>query len=213
MSVLNKKPFIQLLLDTLSSEEKSALFQLLIYGIGLAMILPLVGAAYLKEIILDFKISKNIKDGITLGIILIVVTILYGLITELFLPETAPNENESTIRSLVSASPVVMGIVIILIGPIYEEVVYRFGLFKTISQVNKPLAYIATAIIFGSIHFTFKSDPNEMLTELVQLPSYIMSGLILAYAYDRNKSLSTSIIAHVFNNTFAFISSLLIGLS
>lgn len=201
------------LFPNLSKNEENALFQLLVYGIGLAMILPLVGTIYLKEIIIDFKISKNIKDGITLGIILILTTMLYNLIAGFFMLETAPNENESAIRTLVNASPVIMGLAIIIIGPIYEEIVYRFGLFRTINNVNKPLAYIATAVIFGLIHFTVKNDPNEMINELIQLPSYIISGLILAYAYDRNKSLSTSIIAHVINNTFAFISAVMIGLS
>jgi len=200
------------LFPNLLKEEVLALSQTLIYGIGLAIILPLVGIKYLKEIIFDFKYTKNIKDGITLGIILLVTTMLYGLITGFFVKDTVPNDNETTIRTLVSVSPVMMGITLVILGPVYEEIVYRFGLFRTIKSINRPLAYIATAVVFGLIHFTFKSDPNEMINELIQLPSYIISGLILAYAYDRNESLSTSIIAHMINNIFAFLSALIVGL-
>ena len=66
-------------------------------------------------------------------------------------------------------------------------------------------------VLFALIHFSFdNATAQEWVIELANLPSYMIAAAILCYAYDRNDSLATSIIAHIFNNAYSVLMTLLI---
>ena len=46
---------------------------------------------------------------------------------------------------------------------------------------------------------------QELIDELIALPSYIISGVVMALAYTNEDSIATSIIAHMTNNFIAFV--------
>ena len=58
---------------------------------------------------------------------------------------------------------------------------------------------------------SFSSDNVDIVRELLLLPPYMFSGIILAYAYDKTDNLSTSTAIHALNNlissNFKFFSS------
>ena len=118
------------------------------------------------------------------------------------------NANEASIDSTTSLYPFLSIVIFGIVGPICEEFTYRVGLFTFIKKYNRVAAYLITALVFGLLHFTFNID--TIVTELINLPSYIVSGLLLCYFYDY-KGFGASTIAHITNNLFALLMQLILS--
>lgn len=165
---------------------------------------------FIKSILQHFKKWENYIFGIGYGVTLIVVTMLYSLLISQ-LVNVSDNANQQTAQNLTKAFPFLALIFLGFIGPICEELTYRLGLFSLLKRINKFLPYILVPIIFGFIHFDFTCFGTEtMVNELVNVPSYIIAGLILSLAYS-HKGLACSTTAHIINNVFSLI-MILIGI-
>ena len=115
------------------------------------------------------------------------------------------NTNEEAAESMILAFPALSIIVLGILGPVCEEITYRYGLFSLLDKKSKILAYILTPLVFAIIHFDFGGD---MIIELLNLPSYIIAGVLLSLAYDKF-GFHTAVIAHVINNLYAIIVTLI----
>lgn len=189
----------------------SVMLNYAVYITTFLIILFILGEKIFRKIILEFKISQNIKDGIVFGIILVTSTVLYNNFIRIIFPNVTENQNEESVRSIIGLNPLLSAFVIAIIGPVVEEFTYRFGLFGSIRKKSRVLAYLATIIIFALIHFNFANESmSQWINELLNLPGYMLAAFILSYAYDRNQNLSVSIIAHVFNNGFSVLMTLLL---
>ena len=162
-----------------------------------------------KDIIDCFKnLNKFSKwaQGFGFGFLLLVVSAAVSALMMLFY-DGGVNNNETGVRSITEVYPLLPILIMGIIGPFVEEFTYRVGLFNLVRRWNRYVAYIATAIIFGLIHFDFAS--TDMLNEFMNLPSYIVSGLMLCYFYDYG-GFECSFIAHATNNLFALIIQLIL---
>lgn len=169
------------------------------------------------ELFRSFRSYKGFLAGAIGGIAIIGATYLYGfIINSIFLaagmPIPGPNQNEQTIRKMVTAFPALCLIVFGLIGPFTEEIGYRVGIFGFFSRLGKWAAYLLSALIFGLVHFDVTilfdaSAQSRAAIELANLPSYIGAGLGLAFLYDRF-GLSASYTAHTLNNVFSLVYTL-----
>lgn len=156
--------------------------------------------------------------GIGGGIALLGVSLTYGLLADALmkLANIVPsvNENESAVRAMVQGFPVLSIFLFGIIGPFCEEITYRVGLFGFTSRLGKILAYIISSLIFAFIHFgwttLFGGTRDDILIELINIPSYIIAGLGLALLYDRC-GFCASFLAHVTNNMVSVISNLIVG--
>ena len=144
--------------------------------------------------------------GLGFGFLLMIASSAVTAFMNLF-QQVGENANESAIDSITTSFPVLSVIVFGLLGPICEEFTYRVGLFSFLKKYNRIAAYLGTAIVFGFLHFTF--NPSTIITELINLPSYIVAGLLLCYFYDY-KGIGASTVAHMTNNLFAIISQLVL---
>ena len=96
-------------------------------------------------------------------------------------------------------------------APILEEVTYRYFLFGGMAKYDRKWAIIVSGFIFMSVHAvaSFVNDVDNIVRELLLLPPYMFSGMVLAYAYDKSENLATSSIIHSLNNLISFILCLL----
>ena len=183
----------------------SDLLTITAYMISITMLFCLIGRTCFDKLVTELKKHKNIIYGIAIGVIIVTVTILYNLVVNELI-KTGSNINEQAVESLTVRRPFEAFLVIVIIAPIFEEYIYRFGLFGFFKKKNRFLAYLFTILIFALIHFNISSDPTEMFNELLNLPSYLIAAAILSYAYDKY-DISVSIYAHMFNNLIAFVST------
>lgn len=178
----------------------------IIFGIML-----LITNSDITKITNDFKKGSTWILGIGFGFLMMIVSSAVSLIFKSMAPSTGVNSNEQAVDTMTSLYPFLATIVFGFLGPICEEFTYRAGLFNILKRFNRILAYIGVALIFGLIHFNFQAfGIDEIVTELVNIPSYIVSGLLLCYFYDYG-GLGASILAHITNNFVAVLLQILMG--
>lgn len=175
-----------------------------LFGIIVAIIAP-----QFTKILDSIKTKKGRLFGLFFGFALLLITSAVSSVFNL-IPHAGVNDNESSIQAISSSYPVLSIIVFGFLGPICEEFTYRVGLFSLIRKRRRVPAYIITCLVFGLIHFNFGS--SDIVNELINIPSYIVAGLLLCYFYEY-KGLSASIIAHVINNLFAIILPMILSMS
>ena len=164
---------------------------------------------------------RTIVIGIKFAAIMILASAVYGMIQtglfELMGITEAVNANQGAIDGITESAWWLSAILVVFMAPVVEELAYRLGLYSLLKRKNKWLALIATATVFGAIHFNwFAFDVSQygienLMIELVNLPSYIIAGLILCLAYDE-WGIGASTIAHMSYNAFVLITSLLLSL-
>ena len=160
----------------------------------------------IKKFLPAFKNWKAYLVGFGLGAGIIVFDIFYINFVNLFYTATTSG-NEDNVRSVIDLYPIASVFIFGLVGPLCEELTYRVGLFGLLKRVNRVLAYIATGLIFGLLHFDWTGD---LINELIFLPSYIVPGVVLSLAYDLF-DLPCSWTAHAVNNLYAVIGHIIVS--
>ena len=151
-----------------------------------------------KKVKNDFKNWLGFIVGVGFGIGLIMFSIIYTQIVNLFY-ESEINENEEALRSFITVYPITSLIFLGIIGPICEEFTYRIGLFGVLKK-PKWLAYVIGTLVFALAHFSFTSE--NMINELINLPVYVFSGFMMCLVYDKF-GLAGSLTAHTVNNIYS----------
>lgn len=175
------------------------------------IILTAIMWPFLNLLFFEFTQKKSWIYGVLGGIALIGTSFIYSLIVSTFY-ETSGNANQLVVNSMVHYYPLPCLLLIGIIGPVVEEFAYRVGLFSFLSRINRYLAYILTILIFAFIHFNFQfANVDELINELINIPSYVIAGIILCYVYEKS-SFAGSTIAHVINNAYGVIMMILANL-
>ena len=89
-----------------------------------------------------------------------------------------------------------------LIGPIFEEVLFRGAILRTLNRYNRYFAIIASALIFGLFHLYLEQGAHAFVL-----------GLVLAYASLKTDSLMVPILLHIFHNTLTTFTSFSMSLT
>lgn len=183
------------------------------YFVTLGAMVLIINSNDIFNFLRPFKKKRTYLYGIAYGLILVIVSSFVSTIMSFLTSNTSVNNNESGINSITISFPILSIIVFGILGPICEEITYRVGLFSSISRKLKFVwAYIITILIFGLIHFDFTALFSDNLSSLIiefsNLPTYLVSGLLLCYFYHK-EGFGVSSIAHIFNNMLSLILTLL----
>ncbi len=185
----------------LNSNQVSIMLNLITYSTLFVGILGLLW----KDIVVVLKSFKRLRAialGLAYGVAVMTSVIIYNLIIIFSGIEMSDNQNESAIVTMMTSYPIMSLIAFVILGPIVEEMTYRLGLFSLVHRFNRPLAYVVTMLVFGVIHMSF--NQATIINELINLPSYIIAGTILTYAYER-EGFAVSTYAHITNNLISFL--------
>ena len=182
----------------LISINSSAAINFALYLLLLGIVL-IVANKDLVKCFAAFKKSKTWIQGLAFGFLLMIVSAALNSVIQLIFP-TGQNNNETGLDSITDVYPLLSLFIFGLVGPFVEEITYRIGLFGTIKKRNKIAAYLGTALVFGLIHFDFGA--SNLAVEFANLPSYVISGLLLCYFYDYG-GFEVSFLAHATNNFVA----------
>ena len=188
--------------------QVDGVLQFATYAIAILITFLLLGVPTIKLIFSKYKLGSKYGKGAMYGGILLGAQTIYSILSTAIFGEIDANVNQNTIIELTRNAPLLMGIATVIFAPFFEEITYRYGLFGSIYKKNRILAYIASLTIFGLIHFDFtcftSGNIDLIKVELINLPSYLIAGFILCFAYDKEKTLITPIMAHAMNNFVAF---------
>ncbi len=163
-----------------------------------------------KEIRVNF--INNIKKTSTyktvfIGFILfLVLSIILGLIVQIFGISIVESENQKQIVDLANkGNPLLFFLSVVVVAPILEEIVFRYSLVGLIEQFItykrlKFIPYLLAAIIFGMLHDTTVFT-NFSVESLILFLRYLLPSLVIVSVYYiSDKNLISVILVHaVFN--------------
>lgn len=116
------------------------------------------------------------------------------------------NVNDNTIAQMTSQNYVLMSVGTVLLVPVVEETLYRGVVFGQLYRRNPAIGYIASTVIFASLHvvgYIGLYDPLQLLLCFVQ---YIPAGICLAWTYVRSDTIWTPILIHITINQIGMLS-------
>ncbi|MBR3575542.1 MAG: CPBP family intramembrane metalloprotease [Lachnospiraceae bacterium] len=116
------------------------------------------------------------------------------------------NANTENVISMVKENPVMMGFMACFYGPILEELLYRYTAFGLIRNRSRALAYIVSTLLFGFQHIAVAAIYGGDLIQLINMPEYIIAGLIFAFLYDKTENICVPVGAHILANSFGLLS-------
>ncbi|MFT4257333.1 MAG: type II CAAX endopeptidase family protein [Pseudoxanthomonas sp.] len=114
--------------------------------------------------------------------------------------------NLEPIRQALAASPLLMGVVVVLLAPAYEELLFRRVLFGKLWAAGWPkLGMALSGAAFAFMHEMPGTDPATWPATGLLLLVYGAMGAAFAWLYRRTGTLYAAIAAHALNNGIALL--------
>lgn len=149
-----------------------------------------------KQKLSNFKFTFKPKETIdTIGMMYFFnyfIGIIGTFFSKLGLPDTSPDLwlNNDVLYD------VFIFISVVILAPIFEELIFRGMILRTLSKYNKTFAIVITSLLFGLLHLNISQA----------IPAFFMS-LVLCYMSLKSDSLLVTILAHAANNLLALLST------
>ncbi len=200
-------------MTNLIETDNYLVISLLIYSLIIIFII-LLNYQYLREKLSQnlLKINRPFVNGIKGYFLVIFFNIILGLIISYTKIEVITPENQLGVEQIVKGYPLLLTFFVIgLIGPLCEELVFRFSLFALFIKDKKSksfLPYLLAAIVFAIVHdqSIITNFSNE---SIMMFLTYFAPSLALSIVYRKtNHNLVSVFTTHMLVNT---ISILLIG--
>lgn len=144
---------------------------------------------------------------VTTGIIAVLAVLYLSSYVLQLLGVTTTSENEMTIMSMFTADPVqlvLLFLMLVVITPIVEEMVFRKALFIIIEpRLGSILAIVLSGAVFGLMHVLAGQD-------FIQAIPYVAMGMTLGFIYHNSKkNIYVTITVHALNNLIPYVIYLL----
>ncbi len=136
------------------------------------------------------------KKFIPLTFVFLTISLLSNILLIHFLGTISVNEQ--LLRNDIFASPLLFAIITCFLGPIVEELIFRFPYYKV---KKTPFTLFLMAIFFSFIHLPFS---NNLLSYLFLIPYFFLS-LFISYPFYKTDNIYLSIGIHILYNTFNFV--------
>ena len=164
---------------------------------------------YKEEILKELKKFKEnilyyIETYFPYWIIMLVIVTVVANIVEIFVKDGPANQN--LIEEAIKQTPILIGISVMILAPLTEELIFRLSLRKVFK--NDIIYILMSGLIFGFIHII---AGENIINELPYLLTYSIPGFVFAYSYIKSKNIMVPIFLHFLHNTFATVIIFLTG--
>ena len=146
----------------------------------------------IKDLKFTFKPKETVYTLAMMYFLNYAIGIIGALLSKFGLPDTSPDFslNGSLLYNTFTF------ISVVILAPIFEELIFRGMVLKNLTKYNKMFAIIVTSLLFGLLHLN--------ITQAI--PAFFMS-LVLCYMYVQTDSILVTILAHAGNNFLALMSA------
>ena len=121
------------------------------------------------------------------------------------------NVNDANIGGMVSESPTLMHVALIVAAPLAEECLFRGWIFTGLAEKNVPLAYIVTCGFFSAAHVVGYIGMYEPVTLVLCFLQYIGPSFALCWTCRKNDSLIAPLLLHMTINAISCALMPLVG--
>ena len=156
------------------------------------------------------RTSRNFADnlGRACKFVAIGLVALYGL-NELayrltyLVAGNRTNLNNTTISAQIDDAPHMTLLIVIVLAPCVEEVLFRGLVFGNLRRKSAAVAYLTSCLLFALLHVWQFAVVNQDITYFLLMLQYLVPGVVLAWVFDRTGTLWTSIGLHMAANALA----------
>ena len=113
------------------------------------------------------------------------------------------NLNDTTISAQIHDAPRVTLLIVILLAPFVEEVLFRGLVFGNLKSKSRLAAYLVSCLLFALLHVWQFAVVRQDITYFALMVQYLVPGLVLAWAYDHTGTLWSSIFLHAAANALS----------
>lgn len=113
------------------------------------------------------------------------------------------NLNDMTISAQVQDAPRTTLLIVVLLAPFVEEVLFRGLVFGNLKHKSRAVAYLLSCALFAFLHVWQFALVKQDITYFVLMLQYLVPGLVLAWAYEHSGSLWSSIGLHAAANALS----------
>lgn len=139
---------------------------------------------------IKFKTSLKVI-GIGFALSFVCNAILLSLFTDIQL------RNQNAVEAMIDTAPLLlMFILVAIIGPILEEIVFRGVFMKLFFPNYQLLGAFISSVLFALAHYG--TTPLEFIT-------YFIPGIIFGLLAYRYKGVEYAVVYHIFMNSLAFV--------
>lgn len=177
-------------------------------------ILPNVGQTivlifmYKNDLIKDLKkFKKNFGEYSDVAIKYWILGFILMFISNVIITSSTPVKiaaNEEGVREIISSIPLISFIVIGLLAPLSEEIIFRKS-FKDALK-SKWVFIFTSGVVFGLLHVITQINS---LYDLLYIIPYSSLGIAFAFIYYKTNNIFSSVFAHMLHNTILIIINIL----
>lgn len=138
------------------------------------------------------------------------LTVLFGIVQGI-LRETFSldyvNQNQDTVEQFIQSDVLRSVIIVTLCAPIVEECLLRGLIFRPLYPRSRVLAYGLSMLVFSFLHVyaSLLEGGVSFGTVLLNILTYLPAGFVLAWVYERTKTIWASILLHLTINTVSLL--------
>lgn len=180
-----------------------------LYAQVLTGLLIILLVAYLLRDKLDFMLGDwrwpNWSTALTFAFYMYLSGFIWTAIQLIISGDVSVNENQQGLESFITSSPIILGLLTIVVAPILEEFIFRYFIFKPLQKNYFWIGFLLSTLLFALIHFIISFQTGTFWSDLITLPPYIMSAALLTLVYHKTNRISVAILTHAIYNTIAFL--------
>ena len=129
--------------------------------------------------------------------------LIYRVCNALF--DSRTNLNDTTIAAQVASAPRMTALIVVLLAPFVEEVLFRGLVFGCLKDKSRIFAYLLSCALFALLHVWNAAVSQWDLGYLILMLQYLVPGLVFAWAYEHSGTLWTSILLHALVNALSLL--------
>lgn len=114
--------------------------------------------------------------------------------------EDRTNLNDAAISAQIQDAPRVTFLIIVLLAPFVEEVLFRGLVFGNLKNKSRVVAYLLSCLLFALLHVWQYAVSDHDIAYLLLMVQYLVPGFVLAWAYERGGTLWAAIAIHAAAN-------------
>lgn len=201
-------PFVMAWVQRTTGGELPVAESGVVYHLISVVLIFLLFWRFLKKnffILLD-RLPENLA---AVGMGLAVWIVLDFLVRLIPLPVTNPNESNHAIEYLLAPGATV--IILVVLMPIIEEMLFRGLLFGTVRRYSRVAAYGLSTLLFALYNvWQFAFSYGELdLRYLLLFVQYLPAGVLLSWCYERGGSLWAAVLLHMATNGLALLRAIM----
>ena len=152
------------------------------------------------------RLAENVGGAVkTLGLGLVG---LYGLNELVFrlsnlVIANRLNLNDTSISAQIDDAPHTTLLIVILLAPFVEEVLFRGLVFGNLRRRSRLTGYAVSCALFALLHVWQFALVNQDITYFLLMVQYLVPGIVLAWCYEHSGTLWMSIALHAAANALS----------